>query len=137
MFGTLLSWEARDFEVAKGREDVERLMGSRQVDATFSWIEATDRLLRKNGVPLVVFLVPMGSVDPDYVDFWKPWPRAYSWNYICDEWHAQLAADARQGGHPPCRPAPLARRHSGTYRKIDGHWTQKGEAIVADRIATS
>ena len=22
----------------------------------------------------------------------------------------------------------------GTYRKLDGHWSQKGEAIVADRI---
>ena len=23
----------------------------------------------------------------------------------------------------------------GTYRKLDGHWSQKGEAIVADRVA--
>jgi hypothetical protein len=22
----------------------------------------------------------------------------------------------------------------GTYRKLDGHWTQKGEAIVTDRL---
>ena len=22
----------------------------------------------------------------------------------------------------------------GTYRKLDGHWSQKGEAIVADRV---
>ena len=24
----------------------------------------------------------------------------------------------------------------GTYRKLDGHWSQKGEAIVSDRVAT-
>jgi len=24
----------------------------------------------------------------------------------------------------------------GTYRKLDGHWRQKGEAIVADRVAS-
>jgi len=23
---------------------------------------------------------------------------------------------------------------AGAYRKLDGHWSQKGEAIVADRI---
>jgi len=135
MFDTLMSWEARDFEVAKSREDAARVAGKGQVDATFSWIEATDRLLRKRGVPLVVFLVPMGSVDPEYADFWKPWPRLYSWNYICDEWQSQLAA----------RLAKTAIRHvdlreslanvPGTYRKLDGHWSQKGEAIVADRVA--
>lgn len=136
MFGTLMSWEARDFEVAKGREDVKRLMGSQQVDATFSWIEATDRLLRKKGVPLMVFLVPMGSVDPNYVDFWKPWPRAYSWNYICDEWHAQLAAALGKAGIHHVDLRPSLDGIPGTYRKMDGHWTQKGEAIVADRIVS-
>ena len=134
MFGTLMSWEARDFEVAKGREDAKRLTGTQQVDATFSWIEATERLLRKKGVPLVVFLVPMGSVDPDYVDFWKPWPRAYSWNYVCDEWHAQLAAALGKAGIHHVDLRPSLDGIPGTYRKMDGHWTQKGEAIVADRI---
>jgi len=136
MFGTLLSWETGDWEVAKSRADVVRLMGTRQVDATFSWIEATDRLLRSRGIPLVVFLVPMGSVDPDYVEFWKPWPRAYSWNYICDEWAAQLAARI---GKTDIRFVNLTKDLEGvpgTYRKMDGHWTQKGEAIVASRVTT-
>jgi hypothetical protein len=134
MFDTLMSWETRDFEVAKNRQDVERLMGTRHVDATFSWIEATDRLLRKRGVPLVVFLVPMGSVDPDYVEFWKPWPRAYSWNYICEEWQSRLAsALAKAGIHHVDLTDSLA-NVAGTYRKLDGHWSQKGEAIVADRV---
>ena len=134
MFGTLMSWETREFEVAKNREDAARLADKRQVEATFSWIEATDRLLRKRGVPLVVFLVPMGSVDPDYADFWKPWPRAYSWNYICDELHSQLTARlAKAGIHHVDLRENLA-NVPGTYRKLDGHWSQKGEAIVADRV---
>ena len=134
MFGTLMSWEARDFEVAKNREDAARIADKRQVEATFSWIEAADRLLRKRGVPLVVFLVPVGSVDPDYADFWKPWPRTYSWNYICDEWHSQLAARLAKTG---IRYVDLRENLAdvpGTYRKLDGHWSQKGEAIVADRV---
>ncbi len=134
MFGTLMSWEARDFEVAKSRADVMRLMGRAQVDATFSWIAATDRLLRDRGVPLSVFLVPMGSVDPEYVEFWKPWPRAYSWNHICDEWHAQLAAELGKAGIRHVDLRPTLEGIPGTYRKMDGHWSQKGEALVADRI---
>lgn len=134
MLGTLMSWEARDFEVAASRADGARLAGKGQVEATLSWIDATDRLLRARGVPLMVFLVPMGSVDPDYAEFWKPWPRTYSWNYICDEWHSQLATALGKAGirHVDLRESLAG--VPGTYRKLDGHWSQKGEAIVADRV---
>ena len=134
MFGTLMSWETRDFEVAKSREDAARMADEGQVEATFSWIEATYRLLRMRDVPLVVFLVPVGSVDPDYAEFWKPWPRTYSYNYICDEWHSQLAARLAKAGIHHVDLRPSLDGIPGTYRKMDGHWTQKGEAIVADRI---
>jgi hypothetical protein len=135
MFDTLLSWETRDFSVAANRQDVARVMGSGgQVDATFSWIEATQKLLDKRGVPLVVFLVPMGSVDPDYVEFWKPWPRAYSWNYVCDVWDSQLAAKLSTAGIHNVDLREVLNDVPGTYRKLDGHWSQKGEAIVAQRV---
>ncbi len=91
-------------------------------------------MLRKRGVPLSVFLVPMGSVDPEYVEFWKPWPRTFSWNYICDEWHSQLAAALSKAGIRHVDLRPTLDGIPGTYRKMDGHWTQKGEALVADRI---
>ena len=113
MFGTLMSWEARDFEVAKGREDAERMAGKGQVEATFSWIEATDRLLRKHGVPLVVFLVPMGSVDPDYADFWKPWPRTLQLELHLRRMACTACRTPCQGGHPPCRSAREPRQRSG------------------------
>jgi hypothetical protein len=135
MFATLLSWETADFEVARSRADAVRLMGTTQVDETFSWIEAIERLLRPRGIPLVVFLIPMGSVDPEYVDFWKPWPRAYSWNFICDEWAAGLAAKLTKADIPLVNLRTALEGVPGTYRKMDGHWSQKGEAIVADRVA--
>jgi hypothetical protein len=135
MFATLLSWETADFEVARSREDAVRLANPGQVDATLSWIEATQRLLRPRGIPLVVFLIPMGSVDPEYVEFWKPWPRAYSWNLICDYWADQLAERLTKTDIKFVNLRPALEGIPGTYRKMDGHWTQKGEAIVADRVA--
>jgi hypothetical protein len=134
MIDILLNWETRDFDVAKDRQDAARLAGGGEVEATLSWIEAADRVARANKVPLVVFLAPVGSVDPEYAEFWRPWPRAYGWNYLCDEWQSRLAAAL---GKTQIRFVDLRDDLSGipgTYRKLDGHWSQKGEAIVADRV---
>ena len=136
MFDTLMSWETGTFDMPANRQDAARLAGNGEVEATLSWIEATDRLLRPHGVPLLVFLAPVGSVDPDYADFWSPWPRAYSWNHLCDEWTSRLAAALSKTG---IRTVDLRENLAGipgTYRKLDGHWSQKGEAIVADRAAS-
>jgi SGNH hydrolase-like domain, acetyltransferase AlgX len=135
MFDTLMSWETSNFDVAANRQDAARLADNGEVEATASWIEATDRLLRSHGIPLLVFLAPVGSVDPDYADFWKPWPRAYSWNYICDERDTRLASSLAKSGIRYVDLRENLANIPGTYRKLDGHWSQKGEAIVADRVA--
>ena len=135
MFDTLMSWEASNYDVPANRQDAARLAGSGQVEATLSWIQATDRLLRRHGVKLLVFLAPVGSGDPDYADFWKPWPRAYSWNYICDERDTRLASSLSKSGIRYVDLREDLANIPGTYRKLDGHWSQKGEAIVADRVA--
>jgi hypothetical protein len=130
----LINWESRDFDVAKNRQDAARLAGNGEVEASLSWLEAADRVARAQDVPLLVFLVPVGSVDPDYDEFWKPWPRAYSWNYICDERQSRLAAAL---GKTKIRFVDLREDLMGipgAYRKLDGHWSQKGEAIVAGRV---
>lgn len=134
MIDILLNWETRDFDVARDRHDAARLAGDGEVEATLSWIEAADRVARERKVPLEVFLAPVGSVDPEYAEFWKPWPRAYSWNYLCDEWQSRLAAAL---GKTKIRFVDLREDLNGipgTYRKLDGHWSRKGEAIVADRV---
>jgi len=130
----LVNWETRDFDVAKSREDAARLAGDGEVSATLSWIKATDKVARAHGVPLEVFLVPVGSVDPSYADFWKPWPRAYSWNYICDEWQSRLVSALGKTGVRFADLRDDLEGVAGTYRKLDGHWTQKGETIVAGRV---
>ena len=58
----------------------------------------------------------------------------YSWNYICDEWQTQLAAVLRKASIRHVDLRPTLEGIPGTYRKMDGHWTQKGEGLVADRV---
>lgn len=135
MLGVLMSWEARDFDWPTNRADIARTANNGEVEATFGWIEAMDRLTRRHGVPLLVFVAPMGSVDPDYAEFWKPWPRTYSWNHVCDERHSQLLAALSKTNIRYFDLRETLANIPGTYRKLDGHWSQKGEAIVADRIA--
>jgi SGNH hydrolase-like domain, acetyltransferase AlgX len=135
MVPPLISWETWNFKVPATRQEAPQFAGDGKVEATLSWIEATDRLLRSHGVPLLVFLAPVGSVDPDYADFWKPWPRPYSWNYICEEMHARLATALAKDGLRYVDLRENLANIPGTYRKLDGHWSQKGEAIVADRVA--
>jgi hypothetical protein len=111
-----------------------RVTAAGQVEATLSWIEGIGKLARARNVPLVVFVVPVGSVDPDYVEFWKPWPRDYSWNHICDELHSRLASALDKTA---LRFVDLRETLDGiprTYRKLNGHWSRKGEEIVAARV---
>jgi hypothetical protein len=134
MLKVLVGLETGTVDIVKNRQDAPRLAGGGRVEATLSWIEAADRVAREHKVPLMVFLAPAGSVDPAYVEFWKPWPRAYSWNILCDEWQSRLAAAL---GKTKIRFTDLREDLDGvpgTYRTLDGHWSQKGEAIVADRI---
>ena len=135
MFDSLMSWETGEFDVPARREDAGGFAGNGQVEATLSWIRATAEMAKGHGVPLRVFLAPVGLGDPHYVEFWKPWPRAFGWNYICDEWQGRLASalDRERISFVDLR-ADLA-GVPGTYRKLDGHWSRKGKAIVADRVA--
>jgi hypothetical protein len=131
----LLSWEAGTFGVPASREEAPRYADRGHVDATLTWLDAMERLAQEHAVPLLVFFVPMGgAVDPDYAEFWKPWPRAFAWNYICDEWQSQLMAELTRKGRRFVDLADDLKGIPGTYRKLDGHWSQKGEAIVADRV---
>ena len=66
---------------------------SAAVDATLSWLVAAERLAKAKGVKLFVALAPVGVVDPDYVDFWQPWSKYFSYQLSADARHRRLAAD--------------------------------------------
>jgi hypothetical protein len=133
MIDILMHWESRDFDVAKDRQDAARLAGNGEVEATLSWIEAADRLAREHKVPLQV-----------------SWRRSARWTRICRileavaarlwlELSLQRVADppgrsTRKDEHPLRRSPDDLNGIPGTYRKLDGHWSRKGEAMVADRV---
>ena len=68
------------------------------VDQTLSWLVGAEELAKAHGVKLFVALAPVGIADPDYVAFWKPWPRYLSYQLSADARHKRLAAALRQRG---------------------------------------
>ena len=104
------------------------------IQATLSWLLAMDRAARERGVPLVLFIVPPGSVDPDYVDYWKRWPRFYAFNLIADYRQDRLLEALSKTS---LRYVDLRQDFAGVrgaYRRSDAHWTDKGVEIAANRV---
>ena len=121
------------FEAAT-KEQAARLVKDGDIQATLSWLTAMDRAARERGVPLVLFIVPPGSVDPDYVAYWKSWPRFYSFNVIADYRQDRLLEALAKTS---IRYVDLRKDFEGvrgTYRRSDAHWTDKGVAIAANRV---
>jgi len=106
------------------------------VTATASYIEQIFRDLQARHIPLIVFLIPFAqNVDPEYRQFWLPW-------YQDDEYAPWLRVqeDAlfkvlRERGLTVIDLAETLAGIPGTYRKFDGHWTEKGHQIVATQVA--
>lgn len=119
---------------ATTREQAARLVKDVDIQATLSWLTAMDRAARERGVPLVLFIVPPGSVDPDYVAYWKPWPRFYAFNVIADYRQERLLEALASTS---IRYVDLRKDFEGVrgaYRRSDAHWTDKGVEIAANRV---
>ena len=119
---------------ATTKEQAARLVKDGDIQATLSWLTAMDRAARERGVPLVLFIVPPGTVDPDYVAYWKPWPRFYAFNVIADYRQDRLleALARTQIRYVDLRKDFAGVR--GAYRRSDAHWTDKGVEIAANRV---
>lgn len=132
---SLLVWETGTFPVPSNLTQARAITSDAEIDATLSWIVAMERLAASRGVRVETFIVPVASVDPEYTEFWQPWPRSYAWNYICDDREERLVSSAARAGLHLVRLREDLLGERGTYRKRDGHWTEKGQAIVAGRVA--
>ena len=119
---------------ATTKEHAARLVKDGDIQATLSWLTAMDSAARERGVPLVLFIVPPGTVDPDYVAYWKPWPRFYAFNVIADYRQDRLleALARTQIRYVDLRKDFAGVR--GAYRRSDAHWTDKGVEIAANRV---
>jgi hypothetical protein len=131
----MIDWETGSWTMPRTAEEADRLDGTRMVDETLSWLVAADRLAKENGVQLVVALIPVGTVDPAYVDFWRLWPKYFSTSLSADARHRRLVVKLRQTAVPFFDLRDDLGGVPGTYRLTDGHWTERGTEIVADRIS--
>jgi hypothetical protein len=131
----MIDWETGTWTMPRTAEEADRLDGTRMVDETLSWLVAADRLAKENGVQLVVALIPVGTVDPAYVDFWRLWPKYFSTSLSADARHRRLVVKLRQTAVPFFDLRDDLGGVPGTYRLTDGHWTERGTEIVADRIS--
>jgi len=116
------------------REDAAAFIPQADIDANLSWLRQIDRVARSKGVPLDIFMIPAGSVDPDFAEFWKPWPNFYSWYVLSDLRHDLLVKALRNADLSVIDLKAEFDGVRGTYRKGDGHWTERGLAIAANRI---
>lgn len=131
----MIDWETGTWTMPRDAAEADRLDGKRMVDETLSWLVAAHRLAAANGVRLIVALIPVGTVDPDYVDFWRPWPKYFSTSLSADARHRTLAAALGRSSVPFIDLRDDLAGQRGTYRIADGHWTEHGTEIVADRVA--
>lgn len=130
----MIDWETGNWKMPRDAEEADRLEGTHMVDETLSWLVAADRLAKENGVQLAVALIPVGTGDPTYVDFWRSWPKYFSASLSADARHRRLAVKLRQTTVPFFDLRDDLDGVAGTYRLTDGHWTERGMEIAAGRV---
>jgi hypothetical protein len=131
----MLRWELGVPSYPKSVAEVPENQREPYAAATLTWVEGIRSLCDERGIPLVVFLAPVGSVDPVFVEFWKPWPAYYSYNLFCTARLAALKGKLLASGFRVVDLTDTLAGRPGTYRKTDAHWNESGHEIVADVVA--
>ncbi len=131
----LISMETSTAKLPLTSAEADATVSGSEIEATMSWLAATDALVKAHGVKFLIAVIPVGTMDPDFADFWKPWPRYYAYTRHRAAIHrAMVAALVKSDIHF----VDLARDLDGvrgTYRKTDLHWTEEGHEVVAARLA--
>ena len=131
----MIEWETGHWTVPRDATEAAQMAGDTMVGETLSWLQAMDRLISSHGKRLMIALIPVGAVDPDYVEFWRPWPRYFSYSLSADARHRRLAAALRQNRLQVVDLREVLDGVRGTYRLTDGHWTDLGTRLSAERMA--
>jgi len=105
------------------------------LNATASYIEQMAADLEPLGIPLRVCLIPLAdNVDPHYREFWRPWyegaddPGRRAHRIALRE---RLTAE----GFDVVDLTDVLDGVPGAYHTLDKHWTEKGHALAAARVA--
>ena len=131
----LIAMETGTAQVALTQDEADAAVSPDEIKATMSWLEATDRLVKAHGVKFLVAVIPVGTMDPDFAAFWKPWPRYYSYTLGRAALHTAMVAALAKSDIPFVDLAQDLKGVRGTYRKTDLHWTEEGHEVVAARLA--
>jgi hypothetical protein len=110
MLRILMNWESGAILGPRNEAEIREMAGRGYIPATLSWLSAMNREAQAQGVPILFFAIPVGSVDPDYARFWQSWP-------LTDTWNRFLRGAASTIGRR-CRPRTTAadRSRSGPRR---------------------
>lgn len=130
----LLLWETQSSEYATSTAHADTMLASNDIESTLTWLRAANDLGARNGLKVVFFLVPVGTTDPSFVAYWKPWPRYFSWNYISDARHLRLSSRLKEERFNFVDLRDVLTGIPDTYRKTDGHWTEKGHSVVKAKV---
>jgi hypothetical protein len=131
----VVRFEASTERVPMDAAEAEKMTDSEDIVPALSWLIATKKLAASKGIKLMIAVAPMGSIDPSYVEFWKPWPRYYSWSLRQEVNRRRLLASLPAQGLKPVDLEQDLEGVRGAYRLTDGHWSALGTSIVARRIA--
>jgi len=74
----MIDWETGQWTMPQTAEEADRVDSHKMVDETLTWLVAAERVAKRHGTKLIVCLIPVGTVDPTYVDFWRSWPKYFS-----------------------------------------------------------
>jgi hypothetical protein len=137
LLNSLVNWELSELPVAGDDAAADRIAASEMPIklATVSWLEAAHKLAAAHGVRLVVATAPVGAVDPRFLEFWRPWPRYRSSHVTTDARHRLVVALLRERRIPVIDLREDLLGVAASYRRTDGHWTELGHQVVADRLA--
>jgi hypothetical protein len=135
LVSSIIDWETGTWPVPHDAQEAERMIDPTVVDQTLSWLVGAEELAKAHGAKLFVALAPVGIGDPEYVAFWKPWPRYFSYTLSADARHKRLAMALQQRGMQIIDLREALNGVRDSYRLTDGHWTELGTKIAADRVA--
>jgi hypothetical protein len=130
----VISMETGRQQLAMTAAEADAAMSPREIENTMSWLKATKRLVEANGAKFLVGLIPVADMDPDFVEFWKPWPRYYAYTLARAAAHRAMASALSRSDIQFVDLAQDLNGVRGSYRKTDLHWTERGHEVVADRM---
>lgn len=131
----LISWETNGRRLPMTAAEAAAEIPAAEIETTLTWIAAAEQLARSRGIKFLVALIPVGTVDPDFVAYWQPWPRYYAFTLLADARHKAMVAALARTSIPFVDLANDLQGVTATYRKTDMHWTEAGHEVAAARLA--